>query len=80
MLKKSEPSPDSHTIPIFEHLIHTRRRIRLVCIGAGFAGLMLAHKIRFQLKFDLMIDLCIYEKNVDVGGTWLLNGYPGVRW
>lgn len=26
------------------------------------------------------VDLTIYEKNQDVGGTWLENRYPGIAW
>jgi cation diffusion facilitator CzcD-associated flavoprotein CzcO len=53
---------------------------RLVCIGAGYAGLMMAYKIKHQMKMEDVVDLCIYEKNHDVGGTWLENRYPGVAW
>ena len=67
-------------IPIPERPIHSPRRLRLVCIGAGYAGLMIAYKIKHQMKMEDMIDLCIYEKNEDVGGTWLENRYPGVAW
>lgn len=70
----------SRWIPVQEHPIHSPRKIRLVCIGAGFAGLMLAYKIRYQMKLDDVVELCIYEKNHDVGGTWLENRYPGVAW
>ena len=49
------------------------RQLRVVCIGAGFAGLMLAHRVK-QHDF---IDLCIYEKNAGIGGTWFENKYPG---
>jgi cation diffusion facilitator CzcD-associated flavoprotein CzcO len=57
------------TAPIGDH-----RRIRVVCIGAGYSGLMMtiiaekkmkAHNVEFQ----------VYEKNKDLGGTWLVNRY-----
>lgn len=67
-------------IPVQESPIHAPRKIRLVCIGAGYAGLMLAYKIRYQMKMNDVVDLCIYEANHDVGGTWLENRYPGVAW
>ncbi|OQD90612.1 hypothetical protein PENANT_c001G08521 [Penicillium antarcticum] len=53
------------------------RRIRVVCIGAGFSGLILAHKLKHEQPLDF-VDLTIYEKNSEVGGTWLENVYPGV--
>jgi cation diffusion facilitator CzcD-associated flavoprotein CzcO len=51
-----------------------RRRLRVACMGSGFSGLymtILAEKV-FQ-----NIDLVVYEKNSDVGGTWFENRYPG---
>jgi cation diffusion facilitator CzcD-associated flavoprotein CzcO len=42
--------------------------------------LTLSHKIKLELKLSDVIDLVIYEKNADVGGTWYENRYPGVAW
>jgi len=55
----------------------TRRKLRMVCIGAGYSGLTLAHKIQHEQKLESNIDFTIYEKNPDVGGTWYENKYPG---
>ena len=49
------------------------RRVKVVSIGAGFAGILIAYKIQKELE---NVDLTIYEKNGDVGGTWLENKYP----
>lgn len=76
--KASSQAPN--WVPVLELPIHTPRRLRIICIGAGYAGLMLAYKIKYQMKMADVIDLCIYEKNHDVGGTWLENRYPGVAW
>ncbi|EXJ60491.1 hypothetical protein A1O7_04644 [Cladophialophora yegresii CBS 114405] len=57
--------------------ILTRRKLKIVCIGAGFSGLTLAHKIQHECKLEDVIDLQIYEKNADIGGTWYENTYPG---
>lgn len=54
--------------------IHASRHVRLVCIGAGIAGIAAAYKYQQQLS---EVSLVIYEKNHDVGGTWLENRYPG---
>ncbi|EAS33138.3 flavin-binding monooxygenase [Coccidioides immitis RS] len=55
----------------------TPRRLRVVCIGAGFAGLTLAYKLKHERPLDF-VDFTIYERNSEVGGTWLKNVYPGV--
>ena len=41
----------------------------------------LAHKIYHEhhlIEKDIVSDLCIYEANEKMGGTWLVNTYPGV--
>ncbi|GAB3680417.1 NAD(P)/FAD-dependent oxidoreductase [Actinocorallia lasiicapitis] len=45
----------------------------IVIIGAGFAGLGMAIRLR-QQGFD---DFVILEKSSDLGGTWWDNTYPG---
>jgi cation diffusion facilitator CzcD-associated flavoprotein CzcO len=56
------------------------RKMRIVCIGAGFGSLMIAHKVQHDLKLEDEIDLCIYDRNADIGGTWFENMYPGAAW
>lgn len=58
---------------------YTPRKLRVVTIGAGYSGLTLAHKFQHQHP-DLadMIDHTIYEVRPELGGTWLVNTYPGV--
>lgn len=46
----------------------------IVVVGAGFAGLMLWHKLS-QAGF---VDVRFCEKGGDVGGTWYWNRYPGI--
>jgi 4-hydroxyacetophenone monooxygenase len=46
----------------------------VVVIGAGMSGLLAAHRLR-----QAGVPFVIYEKNDDVGGTWLENSYPGCR-
>lgn len=67
-------------MPCTDQPVFTRRKLRIACIGAGYSGLTLAHKIDHELKLSDMIDLVIYEKNSAVGGTWFENTYPGVAW
>ncbi|KAJ9361394.1 hypothetical protein C8Q69DRAFT_401042 [Paecilomyces variotii] len=65
-------------VPVLDQPVHTPRKIRVVCVGAGVSGLILAHKYKYELKMDEYVDFTIYEKNQDVGGTWFENRYPGV--
>ncbi len=46
----------------------------ILCVGAGFAGLLLWHKLR-EAGFE---DVRFCEKGGDVGGTWYWNRYPGI--
>jgi cation diffusion facilitator CzcD-associated flavoprotein CzcO len=46
----------------------------VVVVGAGFAGLLLWHKLS-NAGFD---DVRFCEKGGDVGGTWYWNRYPGI--
>ena len=43
-------------------------------IGAGASGLAAAHRLR-----QAGVTVTVFEKNDDVGGTWLENVYPGCR-
>ena len=43
-------------------------------IGAGASGLAAAHRLR-----QAGVEVVVFEKNEDVGGTWLENVYPGCR-
>lgn len=65
-------------VPVLEEPVFTPRKLRVVCIGAGYSGLMLAYKYKHEHHMDEYIDLSIYEKNTDIGGTWFENRYPGV--
>ena len=47
---------------------------RCAVIGAGASGLAAAHRLR-----QAGVAATVFEKNGDVGGTWLENVYPGCR-
>ncbi|ODM93451.1 Baeyer-Villiger monooxygenase [Orchesella cincta] len=47
---------------------------KIAIIGAGFSGLCSAIQLRKQLNLD---SFTIFDENQDVGGTWLVNTYPG---
>lgn len=46
------------------------RKIRVITIGAGASALNFAHDIDTS---PLDIELAIYEKNPEIGGTWYEN-------
>ncbi|KIX08858.1 uncharacterized protein Z518_03515 [Rhinocladiella mackenziei CBS 650.93] len=52
-------------------------KVRIACAGAGASGLCLAYKLQRMLVPGSW-ELKIFEKNSEVGGTWLENTYPGV--
>lgn len=62
------------------HPAYQARRLRIVTIGAGYSGMILAHKLRYQhASVGELVDNTIYESRPQVGGTWLVNNYPGVQ-
>ncbi|CAG9943089.1 unnamed protein product [Clonostachys rosea f. rosea IK726] len=54
--------------------IHTERHVRIICVGAGASGLLMAYKLQ---KHFSNFSLQVYEKNPEVSGTWYENNYPG---
>jgi hypothetical protein len=54
--------------------IHAERHVRIICVGAGASGLLLAYKLQRHFR---NYSLTIYEKNAQVSGTWFENRYPG---
>jgi len=58
--------------PLYNHCVDDLRRVKVTCIGAGFSGVLAG--IRFPQRVS-NLDFTIYEKNDEVGGTWLENKY-----
>ena len=52
------------------------RPLRMIVIGAGVSGICATHLFREKCA-GKGVEMVIYEKNHDVGGTWLENRYPG---
>lgn len=50
-----------------------KRPLRVIAVGAGAAGINFAKFAKDRLE---NIDLTIYDKNHEVGGTWVENVYP----
>lgn len=63
----------SNWIPLKDETLHARRKTKVICIGAGYFGLTLSHKIKHEHKLEDDVDFTIYEKNDEVGGTWYEN-------
>lgn len=55
---------------INEDPYETRRKLRVIGIGAGASGIVLSKFAEDRLQ---NVEVQIYEKNKDVGGTWLEN-------
>lgn len=50
------------------------REVRIVIVGGGFAGICAALRLHAAGHRNIVV----YERERDVGGTWLANSYPGV--
>ena len=61
---------DSYSYP--DAPIGTPRALRVVCMGMGYSGLMMAMIVSSKMA-DANLEFQIYEKNSDQGGTWLVN-------
>lgn len=68
------PSTDETGYRIREQPYGTKRKVKVVLMGAGASSLNFLKKAEEQLQ---NVDITVYEKNHDVGGTWLENRYPG---
>ncbi|KAK6368219.1 hypothetical protein LTS17_009960 [Exophiala oligosperma] len=52
-----------------------KKPLRVIVVGAGASGISFAKFAKDRLE---NVDVTIYDKNEDVGGTWIENVYPGV--
>ncbi|THC95666.1 hypothetical protein EYZ11_004879 [Aspergillus tanneri] len=50
------------------------RPLKLIYVGAGISGIIAAIQFRKAVPH---LELVIYEKNPELGGTWYENNYPG---
>lgn len=74
-----------------EFAIDEYRPIKVICVGAGFTGILAG--IRYVSRFSRSlnsgiiyiarlpqkvpnVDLTIYERNNGIGGTWFTNRFP----
>lgn len=80
-VRYGQPLP-KEWIPLYRKPMRTpTRQLRIVGIGAGISSMNLAYKIYHEhhlLEKEIVSDYTIYEANDEIGGTWLVNTYPGV--
>lgn len=70
----AESLPAENKWIVEERSVDEARPLRVVIIGSGISGIIAS--VRFRQRIA-NLDICVYEKNEDVGGTWLENRYPG---
>ena len=58
-----------------DRCIDSARPLKVICIGAGISGILAAIKLPQQVQ---NLELILYDKNKELGGTWFENHYPGV--
>ncbi|KAK5167826.1 uncharacterized protein LTR77_007525 [Saxophila tyrrhenica] len=68
--------PHSTSFQLGEHAIDDIRPLKVAVVGAGLSGLMAGALLPVKVPG---IQLVIFDKNDDVGGTWHEHRYPGVR-
>ncbi|WEW56238.1 hypothetical protein PRK78_001677 [Emydomyces testavorans] len=72
-------SPNGYRIS--DHMVNEpfpgHRSFKIIMMGAGAAGIDFLHHAMLAFRDDPDIEFVVYEKNHDVGGTWLENRYPG---
>jgi hypothetical protein len=64
-------SPASNYV-VTEEPIHSRRPLRIVCMGSGYSGLMMGIVYTQKLQSQ-NCEFTLYERNQDLGGTWFEN-------
>jgi NAD(P)-binding Rossmann-like domain len=61
-------------VTIREENYGTKKKKRIAMLGAGISGI---NFFKFAEQKLENVEIVCYEKNHDVGGTWLENRYPG---
>lgn len=69
-------NPGLKTFPLEDHPIDQGRSLKVAVIGAGLSGITAGVLLPAKVPG---VDLTIFEKNADVGGTWFENRFPGCR-
>ncbi|GME46877.1 hypothetical protein GTA08_BOTSDO11618 [Neofusicoccum parvum] len=70
------------TVPLDDRPAFTPdRKIRVVTIGAGYSGMIFAHRLQYTYakEAETIWEHTIFEAKDQIGGTWVDNTYPGVQ-
>ena len=77
-------------VPMQDQPLRHPRKLRVVTIGAAISAMNMAYEIQYGYEklgtkaegtrgqLEEVVEHCIYESNEEIGGTWLVNTYPGV--
>lgn len=68
------PSSINEEYCIRENLMGTKRQMKIIFMGMGCSGISFAYQHERRME---NVELVVYEKNEDVGGTWPENRHPG---
>ncbi|KAF2678557.1 FAD/NAD(P)-binding domain-containing protein [Lentithecium fluviatile CBS 122367] len=68
------PDADQYGYQIREQPMGTKKKIKIILMGAGASSLNFFKKSEEEME---NLEVVCYEKNHDIGGTWLENRYPG---
>lgn len=69
------PETDEFGYRIHEHPMGEKKKMKVIFMGAGASAMHFLKKAEEQME---NLDIVCYEKNHDIGGTWLENRYPGM--
>ncbi|EWC48772.1 hypothetical protein DRE_00077 [Drechslerella stenobrocha 248] len=71
----SAPATTTPSVGLEQKAVDETRPLKVIVVGAGISGILAGIRLPQRLK---NLDLVIYDKNPEVGGTWYENRYPGV--
>ncbi|KAK2733097.1 hypothetical protein FQN57_002308 [Myotisia sp. PD_48] len=75
------PTTSSSGYHVTDHMIGEppvqNSSFKIIMMGAGASGIDFIHHAKLAFGRDSGVEFVCYEKNHDVGGTWLENRYPG---
>lgn len=69
----NNPDPEND-VNIPDQLLGTKKKLRVIVLGSGMSGI---NFFKFAEDKASNLEIQCYEKNEDIGGTWLENRYPG---
>jgi hypothetical protein len=64
------PETDHHGYRVNEQPMGTKRKVKVILMGAGASSLNFFKKAEEEME---NLNIVCYEKNHDIGGTWLEN-------